>query len=79
MVEAIRGVAGKVSRERRYYLSSLPVDVALFARAVRGHWAIENNLHRTLTMVFGEDQNRARTGKTPKICVNSWSLGESNP
>ena len=31
--------------ERRYYLSSLPLDVATFARAVRGHWDIENKLH----------------------------------
>ena len=62
LVEATRDVDGKVSCERRYYLSSLPVDVALFARAVRGHWAIENNLHWTLDVVFGEDQSRARTG-----------------
>jgi predicted transposase YbfD/YdcC len=27
------------SLEVRYYLSSLPVDVDLFARAVRGHWS----------------------------------------
>ena len=53
---------GKVSRERRYYLSSLPGDVALFARAVRGHWAIENNLHWVLDVVLGEAQSRARTG-----------------
>src|SRR5206468_7595058 len=26
----------------RYYLSSLPVDLKLFARAVRGHWSVEN-------------------------------------
>ena len=62
VVEAIRDVGGKVSRERRYYLSSLPVDVTLFARAVRGHWASENNLHWMLDVVFGEDQSRARTG-----------------
>lgn len=62
VVESTREINGKVSVERRYYLSSLPVDVALFARAVRGHWAIENNLHWMLDVVFGEDQSRARTG-----------------
>ena len=62
VVEATRDVEGKVSVERRYYLSSLPADVALFARAVRGHWAIENNLHWVLDVVLGEDQSRARSG-----------------
>ena len=62
VVEATREVGGKVSTERRYYLSSLPLDVALFARAVRGHWAIENNLHWVLDVVLGEDQSRARSG-----------------
>lgn len=32
---------GQESIEVRYYLSSLAVDVGLFARAVRGHWAVE--------------------------------------
>ena len=44
------------------YLSSLPLDVSLFARPVHGHWAIENNLHWMLNVVFGEDQSCARTG-----------------
>ena len=62
VIESKREINGKVSVERRYYLSSLPVDVALLARAVRGHWAVENNLHWMLDVVFGEDQSRARTG-----------------
>ena len=62
VVEALRDVDGKVSRERRYYLSSLPADVARFVRAVCSHWAVENNLHWALDVVLGEDQSRARTG-----------------
>ena len=62
MVEATRHVNGRETCERRYYLSSLPLDVATFARAVRGHWGVENKLHWTLDVWFREDQSRARSG-----------------
>jgi len=62
MVEAVREVEGKTTVERRYYLSSLALDVATFARAVRGHWAVENKLHWVMDVCFREDQSRARTG-----------------
>jgi predicted transposase YbfD/YdcC len=44
----------------RYYISSLKVGVKLFARAVRGHWGIENGCHWTLDMTFREDESRIR-------------------
>ena len=62
MVEAIREVGDQRSVERRYYLSSLPLDVEVFARAVRGHWGVENQLHWVLDVQMREDQSRARTG-----------------
>jgi predicted transposase YbfD/YdcC len=62
MVEATREVGGKKTVERRYYLSSLPVGVETFAKAVRGHWAVENSLHWVLDVQMGEDDSRARTG-----------------
>ena len=62
MVESTRTVAGKTSVERRFYITSLEPDVASFARAVRGHWAIENTLHWSLDVSLNEDQNRVRTG-----------------
>ena len=62
LVEAMREVGGKKTVERRYYLSSLPLDVATFARAVRGHWGVENKLHWVLDVQLREDQSRARTG-----------------
>jgi predicted transposase YbfD/YdcC len=44
----------------RYYLSSLPVDAELFARAVRGHWSVENACHWSLDVTFREDDSRVR-------------------
>lgn len=36
---------GKSTLERRYYISSLPNNAELLAKAIRGHWNIENSLH----------------------------------
>jgi len=51
---------GRDTCETRYFLSSLPVDINLFARAVRGHWGIENTCHWSLDFTFREDQSRVR-------------------
>jgi len=55
-------VGDKTTVERRYFLSSLKLDVETFARAVRGHWGVENKLHWVMDVCFREDQSRARTG-----------------
>lgn len=62
LVEAIREVGAVRTLERRYYLSSLALDVATLARAVRGHWGVENKLHWVLDVPMREDQSRARAG-----------------
>ncbi len=60
VVTSRRVVAGRESIEVRYYLSSLPVDIEVFARAVRGHWSVENTCHWTLDVTFREDDSRIR-------------------
>ena len=62
LVESLREINGTVTLERRYYLSSLKLDVQTFARAVRGHWGVENKLHWVMDVCFREDQSRAREG-----------------
>ncbi|MEI8233664.1 MAG: ISAs1 family transposase [Verrucomicrobiota bacterium] len=37
-------------------------EAKAFARAARGHWGIENQLHWSLDVNFGEDQCRIRAG-----------------
>ena len=62
MVESVREVEGQTTVERRYYLSSLSLGIETFARAVRGHWGVENKVHWIMDVCFREDQSRARTG-----------------
>ena len=43
--------------EKRYYISSLNVDINLFSKAIRNHWNVENKLHWHLDFTFREDKN----------------------
>jgi predicted transposase YbfD/YdcC len=51
---------GREMIEVRYTISSLRPHARRLAKAVRGHWSIENAQHWVLDMVFQEDQCRAR-------------------
>lgn len=61
-VQSRRHLGDTISDECRYYMSSLPADARRAAHAIRSHWGIENALHWTLDMSFGEDQCRIRKG-----------------
>lgn len=50
--------------EVRFFINSLALRVTTFARAVRSHWAIENNLHWVLDVSYREDENRSRKDHT---------------
>lgn len=60
MVESTRIIKGETSVERRIFLCSILRNAQQFGEAVRGHWGVENPLHWTLDVTFGEDQSRAR-------------------
>ena len=48
---------GTVSAENRYFISSLPCDIALFSQAIRKHWSVEV-MHWHLDVTFREDANQ---------------------
>jgi predicted transposase YbfD/YdcC len=60
MVESERTLDGKTTQETRFYIGTISTDVACFARAVRSHWGIENELHWCLDVGFREDDCRVR-------------------
>lgn len=49
---------GAVHNETRYYLSSLEADAQYINHSIRTHWSIENQLHWTLDVAFGDDDSR---------------------
>ena len=51
-----------LSHDRRDYLCSRLGTAAYLGEVVRGHWGVENKLHWSLDVVFGEDQARMRVG-----------------
>jgi predicted transposase YbfD/YdcC len=62
MVESLREINGVTTTETRFFLASISPSVKTFARAVRGHWAVENSLHWSLDVCFAEDDCRIRVG-----------------
>ena len=52
----------KTTNERRYYITSdSTLSPQRAMELTRGHWAVENNLHWVLDVVFGEDRSRIRS------------------
>lgn len=64
--ETIRN--NKQTMEVRYYILSRKLTARQFAKAVRGHWSIENSLHWQLDVTFGEDKCRVRQGHADTNC-----------
>ncbi|MDB6375133.1 ISAs1-like element ISPlu18 family transposase [Photorhabdus bodei] len=42
-------------RDSRWYVSSLPLEAEIVAKAIRRHWSVENELHWVLDVTFRED------------------------
>ena len=55
MIESTRWADGKTTVHRRYFITSLPARADRILGAVREHWGVENGLHWTLDVSFGEE------------------------
>jgi predicted transposase YbfD/YdcC len=85
-IESIREevLTGKRTEETRYYISSVCAGAERFNRLVRQHWGIENQVHWTLDVTFGEDSSRVRKGHADqnlsairRIALNMLKLDQS--
>lgn len=78
MVRRTRQVGDKISTEDSYYLSSLSLSTGAqaLAKAVRSHWAVENELHWSLDVGFREDACQVRKDNAPAnlACVRRIAL-----
>jgi predicted transposase YbfD/YdcC len=57
-----RTTKGKITKAKRYFISSQKLKAEKAAYLVRSHWLIENHLHWNMDVNFDEDKNLASTG-----------------
>lgn len=57
VVKTVEDKNGKETVEKRYYISSLLLNIELFSRAIRSHWSVENKLHWQMDFTFKCDNN----------------------
>ena len=75
-VQAERIENGKGYDFVRFYISSRALDATSALKATRAHWSVENLLHWTLDIAFGEDQLQARAGFAGEnlVVIRQWIL-----
>ena len=81
-IESVREfkATGNHETATRYYISSLKQNAEKLQQVVRNHWAIENKLHWTLDVAFGEDYDRKRKGNASQnfSLINKIALNLTN-
>jgi len=69
-IESVVEQRGKVSHETRYFITSVPrelADASQVLKWARGHWSIENRSHYVRDVTLGEDASRIRKGSGPEV------------
>jgi predicted transposase YbfD/YdcC len=61
MVKSQREIDGRITKETRFYITSLVLLASAIGPMTRDHWAGENCLHWGMDMVFRDDECRVRT------------------
>ncbi|MBP0006590.1 MAG: ISAs1 family transposase [Cyanobacteria bacterium SBC] len=76
VVERIRHLWNKTTREVQFYLSSLSANASLLGKIIRQHWKIKNQVHWILDVTFNEDSCRIRSGHSPHnlALLRHWAL-----
>lgn len=54
---------GSKVEEKRYYISSLLLNINIFSNAIRKHWNVENKLHWQMDFTFKSDNNTTMNKK----------------
>lgn len=75
--------SGKITKETRWYISSLAPDARQALHVTRSHWQVES-MHWVLDMTFREDESRIRKGNGAlafnvmrKIALNLFKRDET--
>lgn len=65
-IRRTRTVQGISTQETAYYITTLTNQAETVLAAVRRHWAVENECHWVLDVIFDEDRSRIRLGESPE-------------
>ena len=79
-----RIIDGETRNETSWYISSLAINAERAAKAVRGHWGVENSLHWRLDVIFNDDECSLHSGSgainmaiIKRICMNLLSKDDT--
>lgn len=65
-IRRTRTIQGVSTQQTAYYITTLTNHAAIVLAAVRRHWAVENECHWVLDVVFDEDRSRIRLVESPE-------------